>query len=263
MLAVAGPVFVTYGSGRFDKAAAGLADRAGRTGVFEEVLLYRQIDLLRFNLTAEARRVAALPRGGGYWLWKPLIIEDVLDRLSDGDTLVYADAGCELQNRPTKIWSVIERNEHITTCDARGGPRIEYGRADVNAFFGTDDVYFQGLEHEANRIVVRKTKKAIEVIKRWADVARTHPRFFTDDPSAVANLPTFIEHRHDQTIFNLVMYNANFTETACSYDGWLYAMRCDDECLASKRIQQLTNYLSLFLFVTAGGALIAFYKRAK
>lgn len=251
MLAVAGPVFVTYGSGRFSKAAAELIRSAERTGVFEEVLLYQEIDVLSFNLSADAREVMALPRGGGYWLWKPLIIEDVLNHLQYGDTLLYADAGCKLKNRPAKIRSVIGGNEHITTCDARGGPRTKYGRADVNAFLGTDDAYFEELEHEAGRIVVRKTKKAVEVIKQWANVARTHPRFFTDDPSAVTNLPTFMEHRHDQTIFNLVMYNANFTETPCSYDGWLLATRCDDKCIASKGL------VSLFL-LTGGIALIAF-----
>ena len=36
------------------------------------------------------------PRGGGYWVWKPLIVREALCGLEDGDVLLYCDAGCTL-----------------------------------------------------------------------------------------------------------------------------------------------------------------------
>ena len=38
-------------------------------------------------------------RGYGYWQWKPYIIRRVIDRMEEGDYLVYADAGCTLNPR--------------------------------------------------------------------------------------------------------------------------------------------------------------------
>ena len=31
-------------------------------------------------------------RGGGYWLWKPYIINETLNKIKDGDLLFYLDA---------------------------------------------------------------------------------------------------------------------------------------------------------------------------
>ena len=38
-------------------------------------------------------------RSFGYWQWKPYIIRCVMDRMEEGDFLVYADAGCTLNPR--------------------------------------------------------------------------------------------------------------------------------------------------------------------
>ena len=34
-------------------------------------------------------------RGFGYWRWKSHLVDKVLSTLTDGDILVYADAGCD------------------------------------------------------------------------------------------------------------------------------------------------------------------------
>ena len=42
------------------------------------------------------------PRGFGYWLWKPKIIQLMLDRIPEDDILVYQDAGNELNTQGEK-----------------------------------------------------------------------------------------------------------------------------------------------------------------
>eukprot|EP00966_Prymnesium_polylepis_P200544 4646765-Prymnesium_polylepis.1 len=37
-------------------------------------------------------------RGGGYWLWKPLVVREALHALADGEALLYCDAGCTLRH---------------------------------------------------------------------------------------------------------------------------------------------------------------------
>ena len=37
--------------------------------------------------------VLDLPRGAGYWLWKPYIIKDALASVEDGDYVFYVDSG--------------------------------------------------------------------------------------------------------------------------------------------------------------------------
>jgi hypothetical protein len=42
--------------------------------------------------------VLTAERGGGFWIWKPYIIHDAINKVNPNDILVYADAGCTLNN---------------------------------------------------------------------------------------------------------------------------------------------------------------------
>lgn len=37
-------------------------------------------------------------KGAGYWVWKPKIVQITLEKMNDGDLLLYADTGCELRH---------------------------------------------------------------------------------------------------------------------------------------------------------------------
>src|SRR4051812_2932158 len=44
---------------------------------------------------AENKAILDLPRGLGYWLWKPYIILETMKDLREGDVVVYADSAIE------------------------------------------------------------------------------------------------------------------------------------------------------------------------
>jgi hypothetical protein len=85
-----------------------LAQQAERTGWFGgggRIRCYGRADAERLAASsAAALDVLNLPRGGGYWLWKPLVIQDALSQLPDGSALLYADAGCSLYPSETVDW---------------------------------------------------------------------------------------------------------------------------------------------------------------
>ena len=78
---------------------------------------------------------------------------------------------------------------------------------------------------EANRILVRKTAESVALVEAWAELALSRPDFFTDEPSAVPNSPDFVEHRHDQSVFNLLMHARGWTGSSCKSWGFLEATR--------------------------------------
>ena len=41
-------------------------------------------------------------RGYGYWSWKPFIISKTLEKIDEGDILLYIDIGCELRSDGTQ-----------------------------------------------------------------------------------------------------------------------------------------------------------------
>ena len=86
---------ITYGSNHFSAAKDRVVREAHNFGVFSTVKGYGFEDLPT-NFRKEFSDVLSLPRGGGYWIWKCAIIKERLEKIKDGEFLVYLDAGCNL-----------------------------------------------------------------------------------------------------------------------------------------------------------------------
>jgi hypothetical protein len=92
---------ITFGGGgaQYRETARALAKEAVKTGWFDKVWCYcddqenEAIWLLEKNFGGFMR---ASPKGYGYWLWKPFLVQYVLSKTNDGDVVMYLDAGCEI-----------------------------------------------------------------------------------------------------------------------------------------------------------------------
>jgi hypothetical protein len=61
------------------------------------------------------------PTGMGFWLWKPYIIIEALNAVSDGDIVVYADSGLE----------IVASLEPLLACCSTGIPSFFFGNGDL------------------------------------------------------------------------------------------------------------------------------------
>jgi hypothetical protein len=144
-------------------------------------------------------------RGAGYWLWKPYIINKTINQLSEGDILIYSDAGVAFINDPKCI---IDQMDEDIFMFSNGWPHVEWCKGDVLAAIlpiTNHDIY--GYKHigpdikqvQASVIFFKVTDKAKAFIKEWLLYCQM-PWFIDDSPSVLSNFPTFAEHRHDQAI---------------------------------------------------------------
>lgn len=72
--------FITYGDDNYADSLKRIKAEAEATGLFDEVRLYTPADLPEPFLTY----TRTYRRGGGYWLWKPFVIKDALDKAAEG-----------------------------------------------------------------------------------------------------------------------------------------------------------------------------------
>ena len=124
----------------------------------------------------------------------------------------------------------------------RGGRRTQYNRMDVlssmlmdvepmdvmnNAMMDVDAFFTRndGFEFEAGRLIICKKPAAVAFIDEWAMIAHSQPRWFTDDESAITNHPDFKEHRHDQSIYNILAYKYGIVSGTCDVGAWITADR--------------------------------------
>ena len=107
--------FLTFGQGKnFTAAAKRLLSQVISWNQFDVVEMYTDDDLRtdpcywdkHASFTKQNRR------GYGYFLWKPYLILKTLEKMKNGDILLYADGGCEVdvddQDRTVQLQHLFE-----------------------------------------------------------------------------------------------------------------------------------------------------------
>lgn len=154
------------------------------------------------------------PRGFGYWIWKPQLIKLQLLKLKKHDSLLYLDAGCQINKfGGAKLESYV--NETIKSgmlCFYLNGPnyRIEqWTKASLLEYFGvtTDASLLDLPQVESGVVFLNKTEENLVFLDKWESICQEANYALVDDtPSTVRNNINFIEHRHDMAVFTLLHY---------------------------------------------------------
>lgn len=154
------------------------------------------------------------PRGAGYWVWKPWIIRQALDRIGDGDVLIYSDAG----KLPIKVPMMrTERLARLALMQPEGfiaGMQLNAGRNDH--WTKRDAFVLMDCDREEirapNQIQVgwsawTRSPECYALLERWQHF-QSDRRICSDDDNVMGlpNYDGFQENRHDQSIYtNLVL----------------------------------------------------------
>ena len=112
-----------------------------RLNIFSSVKTYTPRDLPK-SLTRSL--LSLCPRGFGYWLWKPRVILDKLQKVNYDDIVVYTNCGCELPDNP-RCWD--ELFAHLNEADLlamqyREGDIYPCGNCDILRWTRKDCVEF-------------------------------------------------------------------------------------------------------------------------
>ncbi len=211
--------FLTFGDGVRDlsshyKAAANrLSTQAAETGWFDYIYCL-DFDKLAIQDSSWCANhydfIHSNRRGFGYWIWKPLTIYLTLRGMREGDFLVYADCGYEISPAAGKIftnyielagdldivaWRVMENMSRWTKNDLFG-----YFDISRTEFFGCPMV-------QSGLLIIKKTKVMTDFFRNFLVTCTQENYHLVDDsPSVTQNSSDFIEHRHDQSLFNCLLY---------------------------------------------------------
>lgn len=204
--------FLTFGAGQqgYIDAAKRLQAEAESTGIF-----HRAFNVGESNLRGDKsfwerheKFIEENPRGYGYWIWKPYIILKVLEGLAEGDILIYADAGCEfdmrLVNMIPRIGPVLARKKILGVLGISND--ITHTKSSVSNILGLVGLPTMRLGHiQAGLLYIHKCDETIRFIQKWYDKCCLDPHMIDDSPSRLPNHKEFKEHRHDQSVFNILL----------------------------------------------------------
>ena len=144
-------------------------------------------------------------RGFGYWLWRSYILMHELQSLNEGETLLFLDAGCQVNASPV---SKIRFQQYLLEVRSAGNlimeidaPLSQWCKQDLVLQFVTpEQARAMNLVEPGVFFLARNTSNA-KLLDEWITWSRARDYHYLDDsPSITANAADFQEHRHDQAI---------------------------------------------------------------
>jgi hypothetical protein len=142
------------------------------------------------------------PRLFGYAIWKPQIILQHLNQLEEGEILVYLDAGCTLnpygQTRFLEYLEMFDEPIDMLVQELEH-QEVKYTKQDLINYVG----YKEGKQRLSGIIFMRNTPSVRTFMKEWLEISCNY-NMIDDSPSLSQNHETFVEHRHDQSVFSLL-----------------------------------------------------------
>jgi len=153
-------------------------------------------------------------RGGGYWLWKPYIINTILEKMVEGEILFYLDSKYYFKEDFKNLYTdFMKENDFLIW---KNKPNcivwymINWCKMDVVKKFNMERKIFVENAEDcwAGAMVIKKNQRTVSLIKKWLDICCV-PENITDSKSEQSNHPFFVEHRHDQSLLSIILHQAS------------------------------------------------------
>ena len=162
-------------------------------------------------------------RGFGWFIWKPFIILDALNRVKDGDIVLYVDGDTYPIADLSALYDICEKQGGIMLFAASGWPQVYWCKRDCYIIMGQDTPEYTGLQAPAGSAQFMLFQKGPahprQFLEEWLKYVCME-KANTFDPSKLApEYPVFREHRCEQAILtNLALkYHHKLWREACAY----------------------------------------------
>lgn len=210
---------INYGDERYRKSQEFNARQALKYGA-DKVIQYTKKDIPE-EFWEKNKEIAARPRGGGYWIWKPYIIKMALEQIEEGDYVVYTDAGSALVNKLSLLLDAMKAQQTDIMVFCIDHPEREYSKRDAFVLMDCDKPEIV----ESNQIcgtyiILRKSERSEKFIDDYLYFVQDK-RIVTDDENVMGlpNYDGFVENRHDQTVLSLLA-KKNGIKPFCDPSQW-------------------------------------------
>lgn len=221
--------FLTFGAGgeRYYLAGKRLINQANELNLFDKTKFYSENDIKKTKFYKKHKHfIEKNKRGYGYWLWKPYIIKKSFETMKEGDILLYLDCGCELGEKKKKNLKKLIKdvNKYEIIYSSSGFKEKYYNKMDLIDYMNMNNSKcLNSIQIQAGVLLILVNKKTRKLINEWYNIGCNY-HFIDDSKSKLANDKNFREHRHDQSIFSLLIKKYNLINNKNLRDG-VYVLR--------------------------------------
>jgi hypothetical protein len=137
-------------------------------------------------------------RGYGLWIWKPYCVKKILEKMNDGDILVYLDSGCTINKDGAEFFRY-----YIEKCIKSPYKNLSFQYSDYTEKDYTKPLIFDRLKidekHQSTgqliggMFILQKSFFTMNLVNKWLD--------FSEQYDLIDNTG-FDNNRNDQSIFS-------------------------------------------------------------
>jgi uncharacterized protein YndB with AHSA1/START domain len=208
---------VSYADASFRSAQEQLMASAARFGI-DLLRPWNRTQLEQTPFYRWQKDILDQRRGGGFWLWKPYVINETLKEIGPDDCLIYADSGFDIVADLSPLFDLFTPNmdimifaSHFDDERVPGPPYCSrWAKRDCLVFMDCDEPrYHQAEIVDAGFILLHKTPRAIAFVREWL-LYCCQRQILTSEPSVcgLPELPDFIGHLNDQAVLSLLAKRA-------------------------------------------------------
>lgn len=151
----------------------------------------------------------------GFWKWKPFLILKYLEKMEEGDILMYQDTDTtkykeyviDVGNLRSNIRDIFSRNQNCVIAQLENPfePNLinqNYTNPGVFQALRSNEECIKAPIMRCSRIFIQKNKLSMNFVKNWLSLCETSLIF--PDPNFPQNKEIRSWHTHDQALFNVL-----------------------------------------------------------
>ncbi len=203
-------VLTNLSNSLFEESRTLLNESAKKQGI-TDIESWDFEELKQTTFFKQHQKLLEEPKGLGFWAWKAFIILDAFSRIDWNDIVIYADCGQEIIANLDPIINICQTKEDILLFENGNLDNATWTKRDCFIKLNCDSgKYWYGLQTDASFLLVRKTERAVSFLNEWL-VYCCDWQANTNNPNTLGkkNLPSYIEHRWDQSILSLLRIKWN------------------------------------------------------
>jgi len=201
--------WVSFSNKAYGRTLQRIEEQAKLMNVFTSLYALTETDL-EPDFWLKHQKFMKTSRGFGYWIWKPQILIQTMEKSPELSYILYTDAGCTLN-----LEGIPRLNEYISLLNASNrfalGFQILHAestwtKADVMHLLNyTTVVDKRSMQVCSTTVLFVNCHQSREFVRKWKFYMESDYHNIDDSPSKIINSKPFSEHRHDQSIFSIMM----------------------------------------------------------
>ena len=215
-------ILFAFGSNDLKKSSDRLKFQSENSNYYDEIRILSPKNFDE-DMKKKFHKIKDKKRGYGYWFWKPLFLQKIMNEINEGDIIHYVDIGCHIQKKNSRFFEylnlLIDLNKwilpfqyHLNLSNIPNDisfpnrEEFKYTKADLLDHFGflNNKIITHTAQYWAGSFFLAKQSESKIFIKEWIDVFNENFHLIDDSKSKLKNLEGFIENRHDQSVFSLL-----------------------------------------------------------